>query len=70
MKKGSSDDTYSDLDRKTITLIESIAKQVRTNIDGGMLPNIDAPGPQSRQCDVRRSEGLLRAWHARAKCAH
>ena len=34
-EKGSSDATHSDLDKITISLIESIAKQVRTNIDSG-----------------------------------
>jgi len=32
MKKDNSDATHSDLDRKTIALIESIAKQVHTSI--------------------------------------
>src|SRR5665811_782261 len=43
MKKGRSDATLDDLDNKTIALIESIAKQVRTNIDGGKLPDIKLP---------------------------
>ena len=43
MKKGSSATTHSDLDKKTITLIEAIAKQVRTSIDSGKLPNIKLP---------------------------
>ena len=43
MKTGSSDTARSDLDRKTVTLIESIAKQVRANIDSGTLPNINLP---------------------------
>src|SRR5665647_3435936 len=42
MKNGS-DATRSDLDQKTIALIESIAKQVRANIDSGTLPNIKLP---------------------------
>src|SRR5512143_4344109 len=33
----------SDLDEKTIALIESIARQVRTSIDHGELPNIKLP---------------------------
>ena len=43
MKTGNSDVTHSDLDRKTIALIESIAKQVRTSIANGMLPDIQLP---------------------------
>ena len=44
MKKGSLDATqHSDLDNKTITLIVSIAEQVRANIEDGKLPNISLP---------------------------
>ena len=43
MKKASSNATLSDQDKDTITLIESIAKQVRKNIDSGKLPNIELP---------------------------
>ena len=43
MKKGKLDAAYGDLDNKTIALIESIAEQVRTNIEGGKLPNIQLP---------------------------
>ena len=39
----SSDATRSDLDDKTITLIESIAGQVRANIESGKLPDIKLP---------------------------
>jgi hypothetical protein len=38
MKKTSSDATRSDLDNRTIALIESIAGQVRTSIADGKLP--------------------------------
>src|ERR1035437_6315051 len=43
MNKNRSDAAHSDLDQKTIALIETIAKQVRTNIDSGTLPNIKLP---------------------------
>src|SRR5512147_176909 len=43
MKMSSSDATLSDLDDKTITLIESIAGQVRVSIDVGNLPDIKLP---------------------------
>ena len=43
MKMSSSDATRSDLDDKTITLIESIAGQVRANIESGKLPDIKLP---------------------------
>lgn len=37
------DTTRSDLDKRTIALIGSIARQVRTNIEGGTLPAIRLP---------------------------
>jgi len=40
MKIGISHTPHRDLDEKTITLIESLAKQVRTDIEGGKLPHI------------------------------
>jgi DNA topoisomerase-6 subunit A len=43
MNKDRSDAAHSDLDQKTIALIETIAKKVRTNIDSGTLPNIKLP---------------------------
>jgi DNA topoisomerase-6 subunit A len=43
MSNGRSDGPRSDLDRKTIALIESIATQVRTRIDSGELPTITLP---------------------------
>jgi DNA topoisomerase-6 subunit A len=43
MTTGSSDATQREFDRKTIELIDSIAKQVRSNIDGGKLPDIKLP---------------------------
>lgn len=43
MKTGSPDAVRSNLDKQTIALIESIAKQVRTNIDSGKLPSITLP---------------------------
>jgi DNA topoisomerase-6 subunit A len=43
MKEADSDATYSDLDKDTITLIESIAKQVHKKIDSGELPSIKLP---------------------------
>ena len=43
MKKTSPDAMHSDLDNKTITLIESIAGQVRTSIAAGKLPDIKLP---------------------------
>jgi DNA topoisomerase-6 subunit A len=43
MTKENSDATPSELDQKTITLIDSIANQVRDSIDNGILPNIKLP---------------------------
>jgi hypothetical protein len=35
--------TLNELDAKTIEVIESVAQQVRANIDAGRLPNISLP---------------------------
>ena len=43
MKKSSADAARSNLDNKTIALIETIAGQVRTSIEGGKLPDIKLP---------------------------
>jgi DNA topoisomerase-6 subunit A len=43
MKKDNTDATRSGLDKKTVTLIDSIAGQVRASIDSGRLPNIKLP---------------------------
>ena len=43
MKNGNSQATHSDLDAKTISVIDSIAKQVRSDINSGTLPNIRLP---------------------------
>jgi DNA topoisomerase-6 subunit A len=43
MSKADPDATRSDLDKRTITLIDSIARQVRTSIENGMLPAIKLP---------------------------
>ncbi len=43
MKKDVPKATLNELDAKTIKVIESVAQQVRTNIDTGRLPNISLP---------------------------
>jgi DNA topoisomerase VI subunit A len=43
MNDGSSEAPDRDLDKKTITLIDSIASKVRSDIEGGNLPNIELP---------------------------
>ena len=43
MKKSNPETRHSDLDNKTITLIESIAGEVRANINDGKLPDIKLP---------------------------
>jgi DNA topoisomerase VI subunit A len=43
MKNGNSQATHSDLDAKTISVIDAIAKQVRSDINSGTLPNIKLP---------------------------
>jgi hypothetical protein len=43
MKNGTPEATHADLDKKTIALIDSIARQVRTNIDNGSPPDIKLP---------------------------
>jgi DNA topoisomerase-6 subunit A len=43
MKNASSVKTLSDQDKETIALIESIAREVRKDIDTGVLPSIKLP---------------------------
>src|SRR3974390_2215400 len=43
MKNSVPDTTLNELDVKTIEIIESVARQVRANIDAGRLPNISLP---------------------------
>ncbi|MGZ5935249.1 MAG: hypothetical protein ACXWLV_11155, partial [Rhizomicrobium sp.] len=43
MTKKSDDATRDEQDQKTIALIDSIARQVRTSIDHGTLPDIKLP---------------------------
>jgi DNA topoisomerase-6 subunit A len=43
MTKGKSAIALSELDRNTINLIESIARQIRASIEDGRLPTIDLP---------------------------
>ena len=43
MSKSSSDLAPSDLDRTTITLIDTVAAEVRANIENGTLPSIKLP---------------------------
>jgi DNA topoisomerase-6 subunit A len=43
MKKSVPEVTLNELDAKTIQVIESVAQQVRVNIDAGRLPNISLP---------------------------
>ena len=43
MKNGVPAATVNELDAKTIDVIESVAQQIRANIDAGRLPNISLP---------------------------
>ena len=43
MKKNNPGGAHSDLDKRTITLIDSIAEEVRTTIESGALPAIKLP---------------------------
>ena len=43
MKKNNPGGAHSDLDKRTITLIDSIAEEVRTKIESGVLPAIKLP---------------------------
>ena len=43
MSKADPDTTRKDLDKKTITLIDSIARQIRASIEKGVLPAIKLP---------------------------
>ena len=66
MKNSSSDATVGDLDKKTTTLIESIARQVRIDIDGGKLPDISFRfAVLTMLCTMRRRAISSSATHAR-----
>ena len=65
MKKASSDVARSEQDQKTITLIESIAKQVRATIDSGTLPNIDLPVRSLDNVKYDEAKGYLELGEAR-----
>jgi DNA topoisomerase-6 subunit A len=43
MKKGSAESAHSDLDTRTVALIDSMAGQVRADIESGKLPHIRFP---------------------------
>jgi len=66
MKNGGHDDTTrSDLDKKTINVIESIAKQVRADIDSGELPNIELPVRSLDNVKYEEAKGYFELGSAR-----
>ncbi|MGO8914088.1 MAG: hypothetical protein ACLQDM_32875 [Bradyrhizobium sp.] len=65
MNKSSSDIARSDLDDKTIALIESIAVQVRTSIEGGKLPGIKLPVRSLDNVRYDESKGYFELGDAR-----
>ena len=67
MKKEGSDATHSNLDQKTIALIELIASQVLTNIDSGTLPNIKLPVRSLDNVKYDEAKGYFELA-PRAKC--
>jgi DNA topoisomerase-6 subunit A len=59
MSKADPDTASSELDRKTITLIDSIANQVRTSIDSGKLPAIELPVRSLANVAYEEAKGYL-----------
>lgn len=57
--------TRSDLDQKTITVIESIATQVRADIDSGKLPNIELPVRSLDNVTYEAAKGYFELGNAR-----
>ena len=55
--------------KDTITLIESIAKQVRKNIDSGKLPNIELPVRSLDNVKYDDTTGYLELGGAHKVCA-
>ncbi len=65
MKKTSAGATRDDLDDKTITLIESIAGQVRTSIADGKLPDIKLPVRSLDNVTYDKAKGYFELGDAR-----
>jgi DNA topoisomerase-6 subunit A len=55
----------NDLNRETVGLIESIAKQVRARIDGGYLPDIELPVRSLDNVKYEESKGYFELGSAR-----
>jgi DNA topoisomerase-6 subunit A len=67
MKKDNNSEgaTGSDLDNKTIGLIESIANQIRSTIDSGQLPNIELPVRSLHNVKYEEAKGYFELGNAR-----
>jgi DNA topoisomerase-6 subunit A len=65
MTKAGPDIPLSDLDRKTIALIDSIAGQVRADIDGGRLPDIELPARSLDNVTYDEAKGYFELGEAR-----
>ena len=65
MTKGGSDARHSELDGKTIALIETIAKQILASIDSGTLPNINLPVRSLDNVTYDEAKGYLELAAAR-----
>src|SRR5208337_4083414 len=65
MKRASSDTAPSEQDRETIRLIESIAMQVRENIESGKLPNIELPVRSLENVNYDETAGYLELGEVR-----
>jgi DNA topoisomerase VI subunit A len=59
MKNGVPAATLNELDAKTIEVIESVAQQVRANIDAGRLPNISLPVRSLDNVKYDQAKGYL-----------
>jgi len=66
MKRSNSEDaTGADLDKKTIGLLESIAKRVRASIDSGSLPNLELPVRSLDNVKYEEAKGYFELGNAR-----
>ncbi len=68
MKKFGPDAAHSDLDDKTIALIEQVAAEVRASIESGRLPDIKLPVRSLDNVTYDEAKGYFELGDA-VKCA-
>lgn len=67
MKTSSPKSLPSEADDKTVALIDSIAAQVRADIEAGKLPDIRFPVRSLDNVIYDKAKGLFRAWRCRER---